>query len=323
MKSFKQLVVNSYLFKISWNILLKILSKNPKKLKDFLYKKNFGHSIDWGNPRDLNEWINWLQENTDIQKWVQLADKYEVRNYIKEKGLNEILVPFYGVWDKPEDLRLDIGEEKIIIKANNGCGDRKIFTTEANQTFRLDSESIKHYKKAFKTTGTILSGENHYQHIPPKIIAEKFLSAENQSFPSTSLIDYKFWCINGEPQSCMVLFDRNESNVKMGLFDMDWNNISENIIGSSRCKIICNELPKPKQWDKMKEVATALSQGIPQVRVDLYEVDNKVYFGEMTFTSAAGRMQYFKPIYLKQLGDKISQEFAKGSYENLLKSSLK
>lgn len=321
MKSFKQTIVNSYAFKTYWNILLNILSKKPKKLKDFLYKKTFGHSIDWGNPRDLNEWINWLQENTDIQKWVQLADKYEVRNYIKEKGLNEILVPFYGVWDNPEDLRLDIGEEKIIIKANNGCGDRKIFTTEANQTFRLDNDSIKHYKKAFKTKGTILSGESHYQHIPPRIIAEKFLSAENQAFPSKSLIDYKFWCINGEPEACMVLYDRDGFNVKMSLFDKDWNNISENIIGSSHSDIIYTKLPQPKNWEKLKEVATTLSQGIPQVRVDLYEVNDKVYFGEMTFTSAGGRMQYFKPTYLKQLGDKISQEFAKGTYKELIKKS--
>ncbi len=285
---------------LKWRLIKRF--GTTQQYADYLYFLKFGKKINWENPEDLNQWINWLAFNTDTTEWSRLSDKYAVRDYVKECGLEEILVPLLAVWNSPDDIDFSNLPEKFVIKANNGSGDVKIITEKVNE----DVESIKAYfKKLFNHPFGIDSAEPHYLRIKPKIIAEQLLDTTKQSINSPSLIDYKIWCINGEPQIIWVALDRTPTSLKMTAFSPAWENCNYKLAYSGHYQSFEKDLPRPSQLNKMLDYARILSKGFPEARIDFYEVDNKVYFGEITFTSACGRMDYFTNDALKELGQEI------------------
>jgi len=276
---------------------------SPKELADFLYYMQFGQHINWQHPEDLNQWINWLAFNTDTTEWSRLADKYTVREYVKECGLKNILVPLYAVWETPEDINFDSLPDGFVLKANNGCGDVRIIKDKT----KVNIEEIrKYFTKLFSHPFGKDGAEPHYLRIPPKIIAEELLDTTKQSLSSTSLIDYKVWCINGVPVLNFVCLNRTKEHMTIDCYDTNWQrkdwmlNYGKHYIPNSR------PLPKPNHLADILKYATILSKPFPQARIDLYEVDEKVYFGEITFTSACGRMDYFTSEALKMLSKNIN-----------------
>ena len=265
---------------------------NQKKYADCLYYNTFGYYINWKAPRDLNEWINWLAFNTDTAEWSRLADKYSVRDFVSEKGLADILIPFYGVWDDPNDIDFDKLPQSFVLKCNNGSGDIMI----VHDKNKIDkSEVISIFNKSLKSRFGLNSAEPHYLKISPKIVAEALLEKNEQEIFSSSLVDYKFWCFNGEIALCWVAWDRDNVNHKVNvqIYDKEWNLKPELCYSSESFFYRDVALPKPSKWEEMLAIARKLSTGFPQVRVDLYLVGGKIYFGEMTFTSQCGRMPYF------------------------------
>ena len=153
----------------------------------------------WPNfksPRDINEKINWLKFYGDTSQWVELADKYAVRSYIKKHGLSDILVHLYGKWDNAEDIDWDSLPNKFVLKCNNGSGD-VVICHDKEQINRKDT--ISYLKKMLNRSFGIVSGEMHYAEMKPCIIAEELLDNTTQPCKSTSLIDYKIWCFDGKP----------------------------------------------------------------------------------------------------------------------------
>ena len=148
--------------------------------------------------------------------------------------------------------------------------------------------------------------EPHYTKIVPRIMAEEYL--EDNSNDSSSIIDYKIWCFNGQPECIFVVYNRPSNvNIDEAVYDLytpSWEQINENLTPHYR-KRITHKLNKPSSLKTMLEVATTFSQGFPQVRIDLYNIRGKVYFGEMTFTSEQGRMGYFTNTYQIELGKKV------------------
>ena len=168
------------------------------------------------------------------------------------------------------------------------------------------------------------SGELHYQFIQNCIIAEQLLKDESVSSYSKSLIDYKIWCFNGIPYGCLVVFDREigEKQHSMDFYDLDWNERTDLMSNKEKR----HPIPKPENWDNMLEIARILSEGHPQMRVDLYNIGGKIYFGELTMTSAGGYMDFFDRKLLVDMGNHIKldldmpwNEFAERKYRKIMR----
>lgn len=254
----------------------------PKWQANRLYKKQFYRYIDWRNPTEFNEKLRWLQFNTDTSKWSQLADKYRVREYIKNSGYGDLLVKLYGVWDDAEKIDFNLLPKKFVIKTNNGCG--SVFIVRDKTKINLE-EIRSNLKKELSNKYGIVSAEPHYLKIKPVIIAEELLEQENHI--SSSLVDYKLYCVYGEPQFCGVMFNRDIKKHKYNvrLYDNDWNDISNQLApevdrGSS-------SISEPHNYDLMKKFCHEVCKEFPFVRMDFYECNGNLYFGEFTFTPAA------------------------------------
>ena len=284
-------------------IIRKIIGRfSPKLLVNILYYISNKEFIDWKNPRNLNEKIQWLKFYSDTSLWPDLADKYKVRLYVESLGLSAILVELYGVWDSVDKIDWNSLPKSYVMKVNNGCGDVRIC-----KNGDVDVEKMKcHFSKALKLKIGNWRGEPHYNKIKPLIIAEELLDKNQQSIESSSLIDYKFWCCDGIPYCVLCCSNRHGKNISFSLYDMNWNNINEEIQESEHYKCAEYDIPKPKSFEYMVEIVKTLSSPFPHVRVDLYEISGKPYFGELTFTPAGGYVSYFKKKFLIDLGSKIT-----------------
>lgn len=274
----------------------------PKSFISKRWQQIMGYPIDWEHPRDLNEKIQWLTVNSDTTAWTRLADKYQVREYVKEKGLEHLLVPLLGVWD--DARKIDFGKlpRKFVLKCNHDSATAMFidkYSPDFNRGY-ICKQFNGYLKRNFGDYG-----ELHYRGIPPRIIAEQFLEmTDTEKELSTSHIDYKVWCFNGKPSYVWCFYDRSRRAVHLDVYDLDWNYHPEYTVTVGHYKKGLGVIPKPQSLHQMLEAASILSAGFPQVRVDFYDIDGKLYFGELTFTSAAGMMKCFTPDFLKILGDK-------------------
>lgn len=274
----------------------KIISNYPEMVLKMRYKRAFGKKIDLTNPRDMFEKIFWMSLNTDTSLWTQLADKYKVREWVAEKCSNEILTNLYAVYDSAKEINFEELPNTFVIKTNNGCASNFLVKDKS----KFDTEELRsNLDYWMKFPYGELTGQKHYTRIEPKIIVEEYLI--DDKYPNVALIDYKFECFNGEPHYCNVFRDRvfNTHKVAQNLYDMDWNAypdyLEEDIIIKDSCK--------PKCFDEMINIVRILSNGFKYVRVDLYEVNDKIKFGEMTFMP--GLNMGFKENIRNMFGDMI------------------
>jgi len=259
-----------------------------------------GKEIDWNNPKDINEKIQWLLCYGDTSKWSDLADKIKVRDYIKAKGYEDILVPLLGTWDKPEDIDYEGLPEKFVLKCNHDSGSTVIVDkSKGFDKAAINADLKKHLKKKFGYN----NGELYYNRIKPRILAEEFLDF---SQGETSIADYKVWCFDGKPYCIWACKNRSSEGVEVMTYTTDWTPRPETCVETEHYKIAKDGITKPVHLDRMLEIASDLSLGFSEVRVDFYEVNGKLYFGEMTFASMGGRMEYLTPEFLAELGSQCS-----------------
>lgn len=282
---------------IAYGIHKLFISLDPRLEMARCYYKIFRRWPNFDSPKTLVEKIFWLQLNTDTSLWTFCADKYLVREYLKERKLDTYLNELLGVWESPEDISLNVLPEKFVLKTNNGCS-QSIISDGIKQ---LDINDVKKklkwwHKHQFGVSG----GELHYLNIPRKIIAEKYLPPLEGE---TSLIDYKFWCFSGVPYCVFVTFGRRNGTFKTALYDLDWNPMFQYLKSTRRAIFDSSvSIPKPKCLDEMIWLSSELSKGFPEVRIDLYNVEDKPVFGEMTFSTGYG---YFTDDFYQILGDKV------------------
>lgn len=284
------------------NLLCKLHLLKPIQVAKLKYFYKFHKMPNFKHPMDLNEKINWLKFYGDTSRWPDLADKYKVRKYIKSLGLNDILVKLYGKWDKASDINWDSLPNQFVLKVNNGCGD--VFICKDKTNIDKDAVSATFDKLISKKYGDT-TGEPHYAKIEPCVIAEELLDINEQSIKTSSLIDYKIWCLNGNPYCIFCVWNRSSHGADVGVYDLEWNYRPEWSVFSNHYRKGKEILPKPKNFDSMLEIATRLSSEFPILRVDLYEVKEKIYFGELTFTSLGGFMDYLTPELLLDMGRKV------------------
>lgn len=281
--------------------------KNPKKRIDEIHIKICGKSINWDNPIDINEKINWLKINTDTSKWSVLADKYAVREFVEERGLGALLVPLYGHWMDANDIDFDKLPNSFVLKDTHGSSTNIVVRDKS----KIDTAAIrKTLQRWIKTKYGVAEGEVHYKNIVPSIIAEKLLVDNNCSF-SESLVDYKVWSFDGKPYSIWACYNRTKEYAYVSQYDLNWNYHPECSRFTQHYRDGGNVVPKPSTLLQMLDAASILSKGFPEVRVDFYEVDGKLYFGEMTFTSAGGHMDFYTQEYLNELGNQIVLPYGK------------
>lgn len=277
--------------KAAKNILAGIMSRKP----------------DIKNPKDLNEKINYLKFHADLNEWARLADKYYVREYVESRGLESILIPLLKKFDSVNDLELEWDNlpNSFIIKSNHGSGDNIIVKDKDNTKKSDIVKKINNWVD--KTNEFVYLVEPHYNIIKERFILVEELLVDTSGL-SSSIIDYKIWCFNGKPYGVFVGVDRDlvSGKVKFDSYDLKWVRHPEHMAHTTESHGIVNvKLPKPQNFDYMLECAAILSKGHPQCRVDLYNVNGKVYFGEMTMTSQGGYMDYFTPEYLLEMGQQF------------------
>lgn len=276
------------------------------KLVEQEWLKWKGYPIDWKHPRDLNEKIQWLMCFSDTTMWSLCADKYRVREYVESKGLGDLLVPLYGVWEKAEDVDFESLPDKFVIKCNHDSGSYHIVDKAKGfdpAAIRADLAAHLRIKYGY------VHGEMYYNRIRPCIIAEKMLELSGTT--EKSMVDYKIWCFDGNPYSIMVCSDRGSDGLSLNIYDKSWNVHPEVSVFSDHYKDGRGRVPKPECLDQMLSAAAVLSKGFPEVRVDFYEAGGQLYFGELTFSSLCGKMEYYTEDYLKELGRQCVLPFEK------------
>lgn len=256
-----------------------------------------GYPIDWDNPRDINEKIQWLMCFSDTSLWSVCSDKYKVREYVSSKGLADILVPLYGTWSNVDDIDFDSLPDKFVIKCNHDSGSCMIIDkSEGFDPAAVRSALAAHLKVRYG----YVHGEMYYNRIVPRIVAERKL--EQVSGVGNSMIDYKIWCFDGKPYSIWACYDRTSEGTYVNIYDLDWNVHPEVSVFTDHYRDGEGKVPRPECLDRMLSAAARLSEGFPEVRVDFYEAGGRLYFGEMTFASLCGKMDFYTQDYLEELG---------------------
>lgn len=266
---------------------------HPLRRTNRYHKMYYGRPIDLDNPRSLHEKIAVMQFTTDLSLWRRLTDKVAVREYIAEKGYADLLNEVYYIWDKlPEfdDFAAKL-PKTCVVKTSHTGGSEGVFIIRDKDTADLRAIYSGLSKSLADDYGRRTS-QLQYIGIPPRVIVEKLLYNDND--PEAPLDDYKFFCINGEPDTINAITERDVAahscvveyyNTAMERYD--W--------GPQNGKKL---IPAPQNLERMLKVARDLSAGLPFVRVDLYESNGKIVFGEMTLTPG---FTYFIATY----GDKV------------------
>ena len=263
------------------SLYYRILYILPKRIgRGILYYNAFGKKLNLKNPKTFNEKIQWLIINSYGQREGRLADKYLVRDYVKSKGLESILPKVYGVYDECEEINLNKLPDTFVLKTNHGSG--TVFICDDKNKFNFE-ECKKKLSNLLAEDFSKKTLEYHYHYIDPKIICEEYIKQDNKRNPD----DYKIYCFNGKAE-CILVCTEREEKLKLDYYDLNWNYLN---YVPDKYKSKKNH-PKPPKLKDMINIAEKLSKDFPFVRVDLYNVNGKIYFGELTFTPASGLIKY-------------------------------
>lgn len=281
--------------KTSYRNLLKLSTRviGVKNTKELDAKVRFKRNLNLDNPVTLADKVSWLELNTDQTIPSQLTDKYAVRDFVRERGLEDILVPLCGgPWESADEVDFDALPESFVLKATHGCEMNLIVTDKSQLDIDEARKTMAQWLKEDYPRACI---EPHYQNIQPRLYAEELLHDEQ------GIKDYKIHCINGEPAFILCCSDR-EYGLRLSLFDLDWNPLTEHL----QRMPIASPLPsRPPLLKEMIEISKTLSAGFPFVRVDLYNVGSSIYFGEMTFSPAAGVFEYYDDEFNVEWGKRL------------------
>lgn len=243
------------------------------------YYAFIGKKLNLDNPKTYNEKIQWLKLYDRRPLYTSMVDKYAVKKYVSERIGQEYIIPELGVWDHPEDIDFDKLPNQFVLKVTHDSGGLVICKDKS----KLDiAKAEKKLKNSLKRNYYALHREWPYKDVKRRIIAEAYM----EDLKTSELRDYKFFCFNGKVKMMFVATGRQNANdeTRFDFFDEKYNHL-DLINGHPNADV----LPEcPKTFDTMKLLAEKLADGIPHVRVDFYEVNGKIYFGEMTFFHWSG-----------------------------------
>lgn len=249
------------------------------------YRIKMGRSLSLKNPQRFTEWLQWYKINYRNSMIHECVDKYEVHHFVKQKGLQCILNNIIGVYGNAEDLNFDTLPDKFVAKTTDGGGGQNVIICKDKSN--ADFDKMRHELNSWLNHKNINPGrEWAYTGIKKsQIIIEEYL--ENPTYPEVGIEDYKILCFGGEPKIIIYDCDRYIDH-KRNFYDTDWNRIYVD----SDCHQKDVDVPKPENFEYMLQVAYKLSEDFPFVRVDLYNINGKIYFGELTFYPWSGYVKF-------------------------------
>lgn len=242
-----------------------------------MFRAYMGKKLDLDNPRTFNEKLQWLKLYNRRPEYTRLVDKIEVKKWVADKIGEEYVIPTYKVWDKASDVDITDLPGKFVLKCNHSGGNAGVFLVSDKTAFNLEKAKAR-LAKVMKADIYRHLREWPYKDVRHKVFAEALLGV--------GIEDFKFFCYDGKVESVMVAYERSTGSPKFYFFDRDWKLKRYNIRGKEAPENFT--MPRPENIDRMFEIAAVLSEGLPFVRVDLYNIRGKIYFGEMTFFPASG-----------------------------------
>ena len=244
-----------------------------------MYRLKLDKKLNLDNPQTFSEKLQWLKLHDRNPMYTKMVDKYEVREYIKEKLGEEYLIPLLGAYDSFDEIDFDELPTQFVLKCTHDSGGLVICKDKS----KLDlKQAKKKIKKSFKRKYYYHSREWPYKNVKPRIICEKYMVDES----GMELKDYRLFCFNGVPRFVAVDFSiTDKTKTRRNLYDMDWGLMEE---GITYPRVLVKNVQKPAKFDEMVKLSKILSKDIPHVRIDFYEINGKVYFGEMTFYHQSG-----------------------------------
>lgn len=268
MKDLANRVCNSLKHRIGKYVL------SEKKFVEMHSSYCLGYKVNLDNPQTFNEKLNWMKVYGRDPKYTIMADKYAAKKYVADIIGEQYVVPCLGVYKSFDEIDFSLLPNQFVLKPTHQsgvvvCKDKSSLDIEAARK-KLESDLKRNYYTIHR--------EWVYKDIPPRIIADTYLDDHT----GTELRDYKFWCFNGEPK--VIYLTNKGANVYENFYDMDFNPLHiDHGFARHQPEFAC-----PNNFALMKELATKLSEGIPFVRIDFFDVDDKVYFGECTFYDWGG-----------------------------------
>lgn len=263
-----------------------------------MHRLQFRRRLDLNNPITFNDKVQWFKLYYHRPEFVTMADKVTVKQIVANEIGSEYVVPLLGVWDKPEDIEWDRLPDKFVLKTNHDGGNYGVVICRDKKTFDKD-KAIKRLRSSLKRNTYLLGREWSYKDIPRKVFAEQYIEDD----ATNDLPDYKFFCFDGKAKLLMIATERqSKTGVKFDLFDENFNHLDLQQGVYPHASITPKE---PLNFGLMKKLAETLSKGIPLVRIDFFEANNRVYFSEYTFYPSGGWAAFYPDEYDYKLGQLI------------------
>ena len=270
--------------------LASILKRVPFLFKDdelylkllFLFEMHYWPDLK--HPKTFNEKLQWLKLHNRKPEFTTMVDKYAVKKYVADRIGEQYIIPTLGVWDSFDQIDFDSLPNQFVLKTTHGGGGLAVVICKDKKTF--DKRRAKRIlEKSLHSDIYMKYREWPYKDVPKRIIAEKYMVDES----GTDLKDYKFFCFNGEPKYMLLVSGRQAGKKRFDYFDLNWNHLPVHDVGCPGAE----RLPaKPDNFEEMIFIAKKLSKGMTHVRVDLYNINCKIFFGELTFFDGSGLSVY-------------------------------
>lgn len=253
-------------------------SMNDKEFLEKMFKVYMGYELDLNNPKTFNEKLQWLKLYDRNPEYTKMVDKFEVKYYVNDRIGNEYTIPTLGVWEQFEEIDFSKLPNQFVLKCTHDCGGLVICRDKS----KLNIKKAKRKINRSLNRNYYLSGrEWPYKNVKPRIVGEKFIGIDGKT-PE----DYKILCINGKADNIMVCTDRDSGTTEFYFFNTKWELIRCNDWGKNAPENFT--LEKPQNLEKMIQIAEKLSENIPLARIDLYNINGDIFFGEITFFPGSG-----------------------------------
>lgn len=259
----------------------------PRWALERKFKKRLGYKLNLENPKTLNDKLQWFKWNVRDPRTTKCADKYAVREYVKKKIGEQYLVPLLGVYDSVEEIDISKLPKEFVFKPNHESGRVILCHDKDKINWRKKADVMENW---LRENFYYETGEWQYKDIPPKIVCEKMLHGD--------VIDYKFFCFKGNPAFVHIIESKGTKHYDLGNYDLDFH-----FLKTRKDKKPSQNLKMPEHWNEMIRIARILAEEFPFVRVDLYDLEGKVYFGELTFTPGNGMSTHLSYEWDKKMGE--------------------
>lgn len=266
-----------------------------------LFRLEMNKKLNLSDPHDYQEKLQWLKLYNRDPRYTRMVDKITAKDFVAEVIGRQYVIPTLGVWEHFDQIDFDKLPNQFVLKTNHSGGNTGVVICVDKQRFDK-SKAKKQLEKSLRCNVYDRLKEWPYKNVKPMIMAETYMSDDSE-YNRGGVSDYKFTCFNGVADNVMVCTDRASGHTKFYFYDREWNLMALNIRGKNTDPSF--KLPKPSCMDEMFEIAGKLSRGIPFLRVDLYCINERPFFGEMTFFPASGFDPNILPETEAYFGNKI------------------